>query len=157
LTGAGLGLLVAPEVDPALAEESLGFGRYLEGLAGQALRGELEDVGPVGVEPQLGDQASPILGRREPQLEDIDRTKRRQCVERQPLGSALLVEPPLLLREQLAHRAVAEERLPNAWTSECGRERGGAHEPARQGIDLWWPPFCVSCDRSFERASVRRR
>ena len=78
----------------ALAEERAGLRRYLEGLVGPAFRGELDDVGPVGVHPELGDQASRVVGRRELQLEDVHRTESGQCVELQTLGSVLPVDAP---------------------------------------------------------------
>src|SRR5688500_20342254 len=49
----GLRRLFAGEVDAAVGKEGLALSGCLEGLVGRALRRELEDPGPVGVEPQL--------------------------------------------------------------------------------------------------------
>jgi hypothetical protein len=61
--GLRLGLLLTAQVDAALLEELLGPGSHLERGVRRCLGGQLQDPGPVGVEPELGDQPAVVAAR----------------------------------------------------------------------------------------------
>ncbi len=92
----GLRLLRGGQVHPLCGEERLGLRSRRERLLGGALGGELEDLGPVGVEPQLGDQRARVALRVELELEDVERSEDLEIVERQPIGSVVVEQCPLL-------------------------------------------------------------
>src|SRR5436190_10339148 len=96
--------LGAGRVDVALGEEGAALGGDLEGLCRAALRRELEDARPVGIEPQLDHHLAREPGRRGLELEHEDGPQEREVLERDPLGRVLGEEGALLLGEQLAQR-----------------------------------------------------
>ena len=109
---ARLRLLLATEVDAASCPGSRApHRRQRSASAGAALRRELEDVRAVGIEPQLGDHLPLQSGWRELDLQHVDRTERHHVVQRDALGRVVVVERPLLLAEELAHRLPGEQHV----------------------------------------------
>ena len=97
---ARLRLLLAAKVYATSGEKGPRLCSDLERLARSALGRELEDPRSVGIQPHLGDHPAIERFRGELQLEHEDRSENGQVVEREALRGVLVVEGPLLPREQ---------------------------------------------------------
>ena len=92
-------------------EEEPRLGGNLEGVRCGALRRQLENSRPVGVEPDLRDHAALQLRRLEVQLEDEDRSKDREVVEPESVRTVRSEERALLLREELLRTSLPERDI----------------------------------------------
>ncbi len=135
--GAGLGLLLAAEVDPHVREVAPRLEGDRQRVPWGALGRQLEDAGTVGVEPELGDDPAAEGLRRHLQLEERDGAERDEVLEADPIRRVLLEQGPLLLVEQLLQGALPEQRPPDrVGALRHALQRAGADEAARHGIDL---------------------
>ncbi|MET0665451.1 MAG: hypothetical protein ABW008_07815, partial [Acidimicrobiales bacterium] len=133
---AGLGRLLAFEVDPPLGQEDAGLARNLEGHIRCAFGRELEDPGAVGEEPELGDQLAVQALGASPQLQHQERPQDRQVLEGGAVRGVLGQEGPLSLREELADGLPTEERRPHDRLGQGVLVGRRADEAAGQGVHL---------------------
>jgi hypothetical protein len=119
---------------PRSAKNARRLGGDLERLRRRALRRELEDPRPVGVEPQLDDHLAREALRHALDLEDEDRPEEREVLEPDAVGRVLGEEGPLAP----SRRACAAGRRPERrrWTD----VRGMPFSEAEQT----WPPGTAS-------------
>src|SRR6266516_1111864 len=108
---ARLRLLLAAKVYATSGEKGPSLCSDLERLARSALGRELEDPRSVGIQPHLGDHPAIERFRGELQLEHEDRSENGQVVEREALRGVLVVEGPLLPREQPLQPPFPEDGL----------------------------------------------
>src|SRR5512132_800244 len=134
-----LRLLLAGEVDALAGEVRPCLCSDLERLVRRGAGRELEHARAVGVDPHLGDEPAPELLWREAQLEHEDRPEDRQVVELDPRRMLGEVRA-LLLREELAHRALAGDRFLDLARVERSLQGPRAHETAGQRVDLHAKP-----------------
>ena len=89
------------------------LGSDLERVRWCCLRGQLDDLGAVRIQPQLPYEPAPESLRLDLQLERRDRPEHGELVELESVGCVGGIERSLPLREELADRARAAGNLPD--------------------------------------------